>query len=197
MKNLYFISSNSYKINQLKKLSSADLLSLGYSIEVMEIPNLTEIQGTIDEVIIDKTLKAYDSLKKPCIVDDESFICEALNGFPGPYLKDFEASLLAGGIYNIISPLNNMKCYSCVKYGLTFNGNDVYTFDGKVEGRIIPPREGHESDKNYFEVISIDYNISNNKVNERLSVLEVDPYWEDPMRKEALLKLISFLQNTK
>src|SRR6185295_11446858 len=48
-----------------------------------------EIQGTPAEIIKHKLNTAYAKFKQPVLVDDVSVYFDALNGFPGPYMKDF------------------------------------------------------------------------------------------------------------
>ncbi len=69
MKRLIFVLSNSYKINRLLKITFIDLPSLGYSLNLIDIPNLSKIQGYINKVIIDKTLKTFILLNQPCFLD--------------------------------------------------------------------------------------------------------------------------------
>jgi len=187
--NLIFVSSNEKKISTFLELTNNKLISLGFTLEVRTIPELPEIQGNCQEVIIDKTIQAYNYLKAPCIVDDESFLCDGLNGFPGPYLKDFEATLLAKGIYDVVSNSKSLICYPQVSYGLTFNGKEVFVFQGKIKASIISPREGYENIKNYFEVLQSE------EFKDRLSVLDESNKGKFIMRKEALEKLLIFLSD--
>ncbi len=186
---LIFVSSNEKKVSTFLDLTKEKILSLGYDLEVKTIPELPEIQGNCQEVIIDKTTQAYNYLKEPCIVDDESFLCEGLNGFPGPYLKDFEATLLAKGIYDVVSNSKSPFCYPQVSYGITFNGKEVFVFQGKIKAFVISPREGYENSKNYFEVLQSE------EYQERLSILDESNKGKYIMRREALAKLLIYLSD--
>ena len=187
---IYFISTNKFKQNVFNNLTKKKLPK-NYKIQFETIKDLPEIQGTCEEVVIDKTISAFKELNTPLIVDDESFLIPGLNNFPGPYLKDFEAALKTKGIYDVINATGNKKCYPQVHYGLTFDGKKVYTFNGSLECELIKYREGTENCKNYFEVLfSKDFN-------KRLSEVETDEFDDRDMRGIALNKLCKFLEEYK
>lgn len=48
-----------------------------------------EIQGTPVEILTDKLARAYEYFQMPVLVEDTSLHFDFLNGFPGPYVKDF------------------------------------------------------------------------------------------------------------
>lgn len=48
-----------------------------------------ELQGTTQEVAIEKCRRAAELLQGPCITEDTALCFEALNGLPGPYIKHF------------------------------------------------------------------------------------------------------------
>lgn len=54
----------------------------------LEIVNksITEIQGTADEVIRDKILRASQIVPGIVMIEDTSLFYEALNMLPGPYM---------------------------------------------------------------------------------------------------------------
>ena len=148
-----FATSNQNKINEFKLLLGTRLDSK-FIFNFQKVPDLSEIQGTCKEVAIDKCLKAYQYLQKPCLVDDESFLIESLGGFPGPYLKDFESALLADGIYEILKKMGD-KCFTKTIYAITFDGKEVITFEGMTECGSIEPRKEFEKSKNYWESIYV------------------------------------------
>ena len=104
-----------------------------------------EIQGSVEEVAIAKLKAAAISVCGPTIIEDESLHIEALNGFPGPYLKDYERCLLAGGIYNSILAFDDKTCYPQTTYAFTMGPDKpIYTFLGRIKCRIVKPRVGNE-----------------------------------------------------
>ena len=187
---LVFTSSNKYKRDIFKGILG-NRIDDKYFIEFQTIPDLPEIQGNCEQVVIDKAIKAYDFIKHPCIVDDESFLIEELGGFPGPYLKDFEKNLKTIGIYNLLSKLESDICYPQVNYAVTFDGKNVHVFSGKMKCSSIKPRDGKENTQNYYEAIK------SMNLNKRMEEISEEETLKNKfeMRRIALEKLINFLNN--
>jgi len=83
MKPISFATGNVEKIAMAKTICE----EVGISIEPIQI-EIDEIQGEDPELIIrDKAIKAYEVAKRPVIVSDDSWSFNALNGFPGAYMK--------------------------------------------------------------------------------------------------------------
>lgn len=51
--------------------------------------NITEIQGTSDEIIQDKIKKAADYVSGVVLCEDVAFNLPGIGGLPGPYVKWF------------------------------------------------------------------------------------------------------------
>jgi len=51
--------------------------------------HIVEVQGTSEEIILDKVKQAYKAVNGLVLVDDVSVHFDLLGGFPGPYMKDF------------------------------------------------------------------------------------------------------------
>ena len=63
----------------------AILEQYGITVEFAKI-NLVELQSdSLEQIARDKARSAFDSLKKPVIVEDDGLFIDALKGFPGPY----------------------------------------------------------------------------------------------------------------
>ena len=50
----------------------------------------------LSELFIEELGWAQPSLRKPVVVEDSGFVIDALNGFPGPYIKYALATIGAG-----------------------------------------------------------------------------------------------------
>ena len=48
-----------------------------------------ELQGTTQQIALEKCRRAAEILQGPCITEDTALCFEALNGLPGPYIKFF------------------------------------------------------------------------------------------------------------
>jgi len=186
---LKFASTNIIKINEFNFLNN-NRIDKYFKIEYDKIPDFPEIQGTAEEVAIEKAKNAYKFLKCPCIVDDESFYVDALNGFPGPYLKDYEKSLKAKGIYEVMNKFENDNCYAQVIYAFTFDGMKVELFKGITYCKAIKPREEYELCEKYWESI---VPIEKKKRFSEIEMNEFNDNWY--MRKQAIDLFIKYLDN--
>ena len=65
--------------------------------------DLPEYQGTPEYIASEKVKLAYSQVKKPLITEDTSLIFNALNGMPGPYIKDFYKALKNEGLYKLLA----------------------------------------------------------------------------------------------
>lgn len=134
---LYFVTSNKNKLEEARECLNTDICPID-----MEI---TEIQGTKTEIAYDKLLKACRlNPNKYVMIDDTSIEIEALNGFPGPYGKDF-LKIGFDCIENLVSKVGRETVASCV-IGLGIikdDGEFVYElFNGEVRGKIVPGKGG-------------------------------------------------------
>lgn len=89
MKNLIYITSNQSKFLAAQN----NLQKQGIQLEQKAL-NIPEIQAaTTEEVALDKATKAFKLVNKPLLVSDHGWLISALNGFPGPYMKDINTWL--------------------------------------------------------------------------------------------------------
>ncbi|KAK6089392.1 hypothetical protein P3W45_001638 [Vairimorpha bombi] len=142
---LYFVTSNKNKLEEVRVCLNKQIHQID-----MEI---TEIQGTKEEIAFDKLRKACKlNLNKYVMIDDTSIEIEALNGFPGPYGKDF-LKIGVECIENLVSKAGRQTVASCI-IGLGImkdNGEFVYKlFSGEVRGKIVPGKQGGCGFNNVF-----------------------------------------------
>lgn len=103
-----FVTGNRMKLQEVRyilsqntdiELTSQDLdgsyriLHIAYRLLNGSIVSVPEIQGTTEEVAIEKCRRAAEILQGPCITEDTALCFEALNGLPGPYIKHFMKKL--------------------------------------------------------------------------------------------------------
>lgn len=119
--------------NKLKEFQ--DLLK-GYNI--ISIPvDTKEIQGTSEEVILEKAKQTYAVLGKRCIVEDTSFGFEEWKGLPGPYIKDF---LNALGYDSLAHLTKNKTATTTCLIALANSLEDIVIFRGDVKGKVVESR---------------------------------------------------------
>lgn len=134
---LTFVTGNKGKLEELKMI-------LGDKIQLdNEKIDLTEIQGTPQNISIVKGKEAYKLLKKPVLIEDTSLIFNALNGMPGPYIKWFYDSIGNEGLYKLLNGFEDKTAYAlcilCIVYSET---EDPILIEGKCNGIITAPSIG-------------------------------------------------------
>ena len=122
--------------NPLKFRELSSELSKVFDCEQGEIDSF-EIQGTSEEILRHKLQQAFLKFKQPVLVDDTSVHFEELNGFPGPYMKDF------------------FKCFPPYEMGIKFTGSRIQTISwlglcrgkgdtvivkGVLDGTVVTPK---------------------------------------------------------
>ena len=85
LKTLKLISSNEGKLREMKHYLGPELEKIGVVLELMPI-ELVEIQGTAEEVILDKIVRASQATPYPVICEDTCLCFSAWQGLPGPYM---------------------------------------------------------------------------------------------------------------
>ncbi|VVB69816.1 Non-canonical purine NTP pyrophosphatase [uncultured archaeon] len=147
--------------------------------------NLTEIQeNDYIKIASHKLDEAAKHVKSNIIVDDASIELECLNGFPGPYAKDFFKKL-GLKIPKITEKLGNSKAKMRCTIGLNHNG-EKYFFQGEVEGTIMEPKKETGFD---YDVIFCP------KGYERpFAELPFEVKIKESHRTKALQKLVKFLK---
>ncbi len=96
-----------------------------------------EIQGAPEEIIKHKLARAYEFFKMPVLVDDTSVHFEALNGFPGPYMKDFFKCFPP---YEMGVKFAGSKIQTISWLGLCRGKGDIVIVKGIMDGTIVTPK---------------------------------------------------------
>ena len=136
MTDLVFITGNQAKADYLAKW-------LGHEVEHQKV-DLDEIQSLDPtEVIEDKARRAYEIVRKPVLVEDVALSFGAFGGkLPGTYIKWFLTEVGNEGMLKMLEGFEDRSATASVTYGL-FDGAQLYTFEGRVEGTIpSEPRVG-------------------------------------------------------
>lgn len=77
---------------------------------VQEDLDTDEIQSEDgDKIVRDKVSKAYEALKRPVVVNDDSWAIPGLNGFPGPYMKSILHWLTVEDLLRLTAPLEDRR----------------------------------------------------------------------------------------
>lgn len=156
-KTLYFVTSNKNKFEEAK-----EILGDFAALEQFDV-DLPEIQDIDSRAVVKAKLEAaLECHPGPFVVDDVSVRCEALNGFPGPFIKWFLKSFSLEEIYAMLQKLGNTRTEVSLLIGYARNRDDIHFFEGVVRGKIVAPRgkyfgwdpifQPNGSDKTYAEM---------------------------------------------
>jgi inosine triphosphate pyrophosphatase len=133
MKKILFITGN------LNKLIEARLLLPEFQIDNYSI-KLPETQGTRKEIIVNKAKYASKVLKRPLIVEDTSLCFTALNGLPGPYIKDFLKNIGNTKLHRILQGFKDYRAKAVCSIGYIEPNNEPKIFEGITHGKIVKPK---------------------------------------------------------
>jgi non-canonical purine NTP pyrophosphatase (RdgB/HAM1 family) len=145
---LAIVTSNPLKFTEL-----ALALRDHFDCEQKEFEGLYEIQGTPEEILQHKMREAYVRAGMPVLVDDVSLHLEALNGFPGSYIKDFSKA---------IPPAEMGKRYAGTRVevfcriGLVLSDEKQIVAVGSFRGDIVEPHPGVEHPWNFDICVRVD-----------------------------------------
>lgn len=103
--------------------------------------DLTEIQGTSEEIAIHKTEEAFKNLNSPILIEDTSLYFKCLNNLPGPYIKHFLENLGSEKMAKIVNSFENQEAYAQTIFGYKEKKEDFpILFKGVTYGKIIFPK---------------------------------------------------------
>ena len=93
---IYFATTNKDKLGEAAQI-------LGVKVEGVKL-DVPEIQSLdMSKVALYKARHYYRELKHPLFVEDTSLIFSALNGLPGPYIRDMSEALGNEGLVKLLS----------------------------------------------------------------------------------------------
>lgn len=170
--------------NKSKLKEFQDLLK---EYEVISIPiEVREIQGTAEEVILEKAKQTYAILQKRCVVEDTSFEFEEWNGLPGPYIKDFLKHL---GYEKLAHLTTNKNAKTVCLIALANSLEDIVIFRGEVSGKVVESKgdNGFQFDRVF---IPEGYNM-------RFSEMSFEEKNKISHRHKAIQKLKEYLDSIK
>lgn len=135
MQNITFVTQNKHKVSDAQKL----LPEFTVNHVDFEVP---EIQSMIPECIAEYKIKfAYEHAKEPCFVMDTAMFFDCLNGFPGPYIKDYYHTVGPDRICEIAHYFKKPECQVTTVLAY-FDGKKTIFFKETINGSISPQPQG-------------------------------------------------------
>ncbi|TVY81011.1 Inosine triphosphate pyrophosphatase [Lachnellula suecica] len=134
-KQLFFITGNQNKLIEAKAI-------LGDVIDLQtKALDLVEIQGTIEEISLDKCRRAAEAVQGPVLVEDTCLCFNALKELPGPYIKWFLQALGLEGLNNLLAAFPDKSAQAVCTFAYSEGpGHEPIIFQGRTDGKIVPPR---------------------------------------------------------
>jgi XTP/dITP diphosphohydrolase len=125
---VYLITGNKNKLREAEQI-------LNMKLKNVEL-DLDELQGLdSDKIAESKARQAWEKIKKPLFIWDQSLYIHCLNDFPGPLIKWFWETVSLEKICKMANLFGDYGIYT--KTTLTFyDGKDMKHFYGVVKGRI-------------------------------------------------------------
>lgn len=138
MKSIFFITGNSLKFQVAQKA----LASIGIELVQKDLETPEIQSANVEEIASFSAAWASDLLKEPVIVSDVAYSIEALNGFPGPFIKYINEWLGAEDILRLMDGKDNRAVI--VKECLVYcePGKKPVIFCGSTKGAIANKKGG-------------------------------------------------------
>ncbi|TLS25251.1 hypothetical protein PpBr36_07383 [Pyricularia pennisetigena] len=134
-KTVNFITGNQNKLAEVQAILEPEIKVQSQKLD------LVEIQGTLEEVTLDKVRRAAEQVEGPVLVEDTCLCFNALNGLPGPYIKWFMQSIGHDGLNNLLAAYEDKSAQAVCTFGYSAGpGSEPVLFQGITEGKIVPPR---------------------------------------------------------
>ncbi|KAI6383183.1 hypothetical protein MCOR10_009555 [Pyricularia oryzae] len=127
-KTVNFITGNQNKLAEVQAI-------LEPTIEVQSQKlDLIEVQGTLEEVTLDKVRRAAEQVEGPVLVEDTCLCFNALKGLPGPYIKWFMQSIGHDGLNNLLAAYEDKSAQAVCTFGYSAGpGSEPILFQGITE----------------------------------------------------------------
>ncbi|MCJ1421346.1 nucleoside triphosphate pyrophosphohydrolase ham1 [Xylographa parallela] len=172
-----FITGNRNKLVEVEAI-------LGPTVDLHSVSlDLVEIQGTIEEISLDKCRRAAAALNGPVLVEDTCLCFNALKGLPGPYIKWFLQALGHEGLNNLLVAYEDKSAQAVCTFAYCEGpSHDPLLFQGRTEGKIVPARGSTQfgwdpifeyEGKTYAEMSKVE----KNKISHRFLALEKLRKW--------------------
>ncbi|KAI8072883.1 inosine triphosphate pyrophosphatase [Gongronella butleri] len=132
---LSFVTGNKNKLTEVQAILQGVIDVDSHKID------LPELQGTTQDIAIEKCKMAADILQGPCMTEDTCLCFNAMNGMPGPYIKWFLSSVGLEGLNKMLDGFEDRTAYALCTIGYCEGpGHEPVIFEGITPGRIVRAR---------------------------------------------------------
>lgn len=145
MDEIVFVTHNKGKIESAKKqLEGVNFKVFEYELDEPRSDDIKYISKA-------KVEEAYSLVNKPCISLDCGFYIDELDGFPRAFVNFALDTIGIKGILKLMEGKENRSCrfLECLSY---YDGQELYQFMGKHEGKITNEILGNDTDKKWSDL---------------------------------------------
>ncbi|SGZ46369.1 CIC11C00000002605 [Sungouiella intermedia] len=144
-----FVTGNQNKLKEVVYILGGTESEEGNKVGNYVITNksldIEEVQGTIDEVTIQKARSAAKLLGGPVLVEDTCLAFNAFNDLPGPYIKWFVKGVGLQGLVDMLYKFDDKGAKAVCTFGYCEGpDSEVKLFQGITHGLIVQSR-GHQN----------------------------------------------------
>ena len=185
---IYFITGNNNKFNEVLKIFQNE--DIAHEVHQKDIETVEIQANTIKEVALFKLNSVKQKIKGSFFIEDAGFFVDIpLNGFPGVYSSYVMKTIGNPGILSLIEDYENSRAHFSAVFALYYHPlNKVFTFEGKINGRVSNTIRGEHGFG--FDPIFI----PNEFPEHTFAELSIDKKNSISHRGKALQKLIAFLK---
>jgi XTP/dITP diphosphohydrolase len=138
---IIFVTGNEEKFLTAKKYFDKTKLNLVR--KKIECPEIQDMN--VSNVVKFSVQYMAEKLQKPVIKSDQGFYIEALNGFPGAYMHDVEATIGKEGFKRIMEGITNRKVKYVEALAFCIPGEEPVVFTEEKYGTLAKDFEGDKS----------------------------------------------------
>jgi len=133
---LYFITTNNYKFNEIKKLFEYE--KIPYELKQLNLETIEIQTESLRENASFKLNNVKSQVNSSYFVEDAGFFVDnPLNGFPGVYSSYVHKTIGNEGILRLIDNFKQSKAHFITIIALHFKPlNNDFFFEGKVYGKV-------------------------------------------------------------
>jgi XTP/dITP diphosphohydrolase len=179
MSKITFITGNLGKVKEVSRYLDAEIDHV--SLDLAEIQSLD-----LEEIVKDKTQRAFDHIHRPVLIEDVSFVFHAFGHLPGPLIKWFVHELGNEGLCRLLDGQKDRTCTATVCYGY-HDGTTIHLVSGSMSGSVADHPRGSMG----FGWSPIFIPEGQERTYAEMSEIERDPI---AMRNKALTKLKALIR---
>lgn len=136
MREIYFATTRKAKVDSLNQTLERhgvkDVIIVQQNIDIPELRS-----EDINDIALQKVKQAYDLMSVPCLAQDSGFFIDALNGWPGPFVKHTLDKLGTEGILKLMGSKHDDERSCRFIEELAYYDGEVVTYFSSISRGIL------------------------------------------------------------